>query len=206
MEILIWSEIKDIITRYNLKHGRDWLYTESTGLYKIFAKNCIEFICNMDRDGSADVTDFETNFKTDNIRPSRPRTNSSPRPKGTTTYFPGIGDNSVNLQFDLTTSDANIVKILTFTEDIYLKDALIITKNAPIESYIEIKIVDPGVGDKEFFLKNYNLLGNHPYIINSEDDLIMETGLELHVTVFNATPKQAFKVVGNLEMYRQTTI
>lgn len=208
-----WADFKAKLTPRNL--SPQWV--DSNSSYYIYGKDgFICFACEIEQEepATSDQVDFESNYKDDWNSQLDYRNDKgvqqivvSPRPNNTVTYFGGISDVSgAKLQFNLTASDTSITKSLEFNENVYLKDAIVITKDAPIGSYLEAKVVHPTAGVLQYFCKNFNLLGSQAILINSEDQELLPLGLKLEITVYNAPVQVAFEVVGNLEMYRTNTI
>lgn len=225
-EVSNWADFKNKVTSRSMKP--QW-YERVKGQplnnqYKIFAQDgFLMFGWTLDKDGGADVTDFENNYKNNWNSKLEYRDGSglirfhtSPRPENTTTYFSGAGDtggigNGSRLLFNMLATDTSKQVELTYSEKVWIKDGSIVYKDAPLGSYIDIEVVHPTSGVVGSFGKKILLLGTNIAYLNTEDSAEIATGLKLRITVHNSSggsedAAAAFKVVGNIEYYRTTTI
>lgn len=212
---LNWEDFKTEVA--NRIMSPQWV--DVNGSYYIAARDdFFTFDCELIKDGSSDEVDFENNYKNDwnkrlqyHDRNGLKRVHTSPRPDSTTTYFCGSGDsggigNGTGMVFNITINDTEVSKTLIFSEDVNVKDGIIITKDAPLGSKISVEILDPSDNMVMTFVKKVNLLGTQVIYLNSEDSEVIYSYLKLRITVYNSTPAAAFQVVGNIEMYRQNTV
>jgi hypothetical protein len=194
-------------------------WVDANDSYYICAKDdFFQFNCELEQDEGSDVVDFEVNYKDSwnraleyHDRNGLKRFHTSPRPNGTITYFAGGGDNGgvgngADMVFDITSGDTEVSKILSFSEDVNVKDGIVITKNAPLGSKISVEILDPSDNVVMTFVKKVNLLGSQTIYLNSEDSELLYSYLKLKVTVYNGITPVDFQVVGNIEMYRTNTV
>lgn len=139
---------------------------------------------------------------------------ASPRPMNHYSYFTSCGDGPSGLGtgdrllFDMATTDSLKTIDVQFNEHTYLKDGLIMCKNAPFGAVIDIDIIHPSAGYLLSFGRGIPAYGDFPINLNTEDRASVPAGLIIRVTVHNSTgvdgddPAAAFKVFGRLEMYR----
>jgi hypothetical protein len=147
----------------------------------------------------------------------RPKVYASSKPLGMDTYFTGAGDDISDpqnpvvgggdcLNFDLTDQDASKMVDLEFCEDVYMKDGFMITENAPFGAYFDIEIVHPVYGVVGSYAKKCPLFTTGWFPLDTDDRGLLNEGLKLRVTVYNAATKVAFKVAARMEMFRLTTV
>lgn len=221
LDINSWDEYKQVVADRDLT-GQ---YYDHGDYYSIFAKDdYIIFQTKLTKDEGANVVDFETNYKTDwnsrlEYRTTEGilRTTASPRPDNTHTVFMGVGDNSGyglgnRLIFNMTAIDVSKSIDNCFDEDVYIKDGIIITKDAPLGSYIEFLMYDNQDNLAAKYCEKVNLLGTQRIDLNSEDTALFPQGFKLktHVCNSDGTNGQdaaaAFQVIANLEMYRASLL
>ena len=227
--VISWQDFKDKVAERSMCpqwYVNDRGQGSGNGQYRLYANDGY-FLFNwiLDQDGEADVIDFETNYK-DNWNSKLEyrdanglhRVHTSPRRENTTTYFTGAGDDGdigsgVKMIFNLTADDSSKSKTLIFNEAVNIKDGMIVTKDAPLGSSIDVDILDPQGNVVLRFAKRVGLLGDNVIYLNSEDSEEIPIGLKMKITINNSdinnTENEAarsFKVVGNLEMYRGSTI
>jgi len=149
-----------------------------------------------------------------------PKVYPSPRPHGTTTYFAGAGDDTINnivgggnkIIFDFASSDDTKSVDLEFIEDVWIKDGYIICENAPLGAYVDIAIVHPISGIVGCFGKKIPIFRSGWFTLDTEDRAKIDRGLILRITINNSSgvapeeAKAAFKLAGRIEMYRVNTI
>lgn len=210
---LSWEAFKsEVILRY-LKPQFYKIVISGSDAYSFFAKDdFVLFRCRI-LIGSDESNDFENNYKDDWNKQLSFHDSSgiqqvipSARPSGTTTFFTGIDDYGVSLDFNMTDQDSSIVKNLTFDEDIWIKDGGIQYKDAPYGAYFSVEVVHPQGGILAVYCKNVFILGTEIYPLNSEDKTLLQQGLIFRVSLFNAPTPTNFKAVGWLEGFRTTLI
>ena len=214
--IINWSDLKAKVTQRILTP--QWIEADTT--YYIFSGDgFILFTCILIK-GTSDCDDFEDNFKdiwnqTIDIKTDTGmyRTYTSPRPEGMTTYFSGAGDSENGiatgnkLLFELTDQDVSKSTDYTFTEDIYLKDVLILCSDStPFGAYIDVELVHPQDGVVAAFARKCFIYNGWQTPFDTEDSGLLPQGMILRVIVYNASNKVAFQVTGRIEMYRASTV
>lgn len=142
---------------------------------------------------------------------------ASPRPMNHYSYFTGSGDDPTDpndigggnkVIFDMSASDTSKSVEVQFNEDVYLKDGLIISQNAPFGATIDIDVVHPLAGHILYFGKNIPVYSDYPIQLNTEDRGFVPKGMKIVMTANNSNgqngeePAAAFKVYGRLELYR----
>lgn len=147
----------------------------------------------------------------------RQKVYQSAKPLGMETYFTGAGDDLTDPQnpiisegnkllFDLSDTEASKSVDLVFSEDVYIKDGYMITEGAPFGAYFDIEIVHPIIGAVGSYAKKCPLFGTGWFPLDTDDRGMLNLGLIMRVTVYNADTKAAFKVAGRIEMFRETTV
>ena len=222
-----WNDFKSSVSVR--KMNPQWYeYDPGDGInnsYKIYACDCFfMFEWTLEKNGNNDVVDFENNYKDIWNQRLEYRTSegiirqtASPRPDGTRTVFMGSGDSSGyglgnRLIFNMTASDSSKYIDNCFDEDVYIKDGIIITKDAPFGSYIDFHMYDPQDNLSAKYCEKINLLGTQRIDLNSEDTALFPQGFKLKATVFNSDGTggqdnaSSFQVVANLEMYRSSML
>lgn len=193
--------------------------------YKIYAQDgFFMFQTILNKDAGSDCIDFENNYKDSwnaklEYRDENGliRVHESPRPCNNTTYFTGAGDtgglaSGNNILFKINSTDTSKQIDVEFSEDIFIKDAIIQFDSAPFGSYIDVQIIHPTNGVVANYIKKLFLIGTNTLYINSEDSAKITQGLKIRSTVYNSTgtgdedPAGDFKVTGTIEMYRSTII
>ena len=228
----------EFINNYNNRSFLPQWHLDKSNFYQISGvDDSYEYYVKLDSTVSSDdLTDFETNYK--DIWNNRlsyrdknglPRSHTSPRKEGTTTYFSGAGDNGgvgegVRLLFNMLATDPNKSRIIQFSETVYMKDGIITCVGCPIGSLMHIELFAPGDILIGSFAKTLNLLGDNILYLNTDDSEEIPSFIKMKITVKNSvtppsTPSQEeidkgiadheppkdFKVVGNMEMYRTNT-
>ena len=223
-----WTESKTEVTNRSL--APQWY--ELNGFYKLIGSDeVLLFTCDLDISDNgpgSDTEDFENNYKNDwNTRleyrneSGIKRFHSSPRPEGLTTYFTGVGDDTsdpdeanwvvgggTEAYIEMTSADTDKSVILTFTEDVWIKDGIIFYDSVPFGATIDVYINHPQAGTQAYFLRQLRLKGtsNIGIYLNSEDGGKIPKGLELILKVTNGSTPGNFDVWASIEMYRATTV
>jgi len=182
-------------------------------------------------ENNSDTKDFYDNYKTF-IDSSPPHiedrsddgliiTYPSPKPRNTITVFTGAGDdtsttdlsgigNGQRVCFSMPASGESLSIDLEFQEDIYIKDGLILSKNAPFGACVDMDIHHPVAGKVVNFLNKVPIYGDFPIHLDSEDRALISKGLKIRITLYNSNPNiypshdppSAFKACGRFEIYR----
>jgi hypothetical protein len=147
------------------------------------------------------------------------RIHASPRPCNQHTYFAGAGDNGgtgsgTRMLFDMSAGDTQKSKTIVFNEDTWIKDGIVqVTGTAPLGACFDIEVLNTLDVVVKTYAKNVNILGDGPIYLNTEDSDLLPAGYKIKTTVYNSVAAEAdneapkaFKVVGNIEMYRTTTV
>lgn len=138
----------------------------------------------------------------------------SSKPYGTSTFFIGAGDceqgyicNGDSLIFELSAVDSSKSVIISFTEDVYIKESLIDAIDAPFGAYLKADVINKTTESTlKCFANKIHLNKSNQYNLISEDKDILTPAMALKVTVYNAETKADFKVTGLLKIFRHTTI
>ena len=145
------------------------------------------------------------------------------RPPDTITYFCGKGDDlsdpenpvigeGSKLQFNMTTSDESKSVFMEFSEDVWIKDGYIITRNAPFGASLCVYIYHPLYGRVGSFCKNVPVLGDGWFPLDTDDRSKLVTGLKLEIELHNSSGANGedapanFVLAGRIELFRKTTI
>ena len=224
-----WNDFKSEI--YNRHVCPQWIFKEKgvnqNNEYHIYAKDdYLLFESLIEDDGGADYIDFTDNYKSDwnsqlDYRDGNglTRTHTSPRKEGTTTYFSGAGDSvsqagkGERIIFNMLSTDISKTKTITYKDLVYIKDGIITCVGAPIGSYLDITMHHPTYGEVGAFGKTFNLLDDNVFYLNTDDSDDLPIGIEMKITIYNSVsldddnePPKDFKVIGNVEMYRASTV
>ncbi len=219
---LSWAKFKAIHTTVMF----DIRFSEDDDEYIIYGTDGdILFTCYIEKTDPAgsDQSDFESNYKDDANRRTdgKVMVYSTPRPLTWETYFGGAGDDATNgigegprLEFKLLSTDASKTVDITFNEDVRIKDGFFYSEGAPFGSVLTCEIVHPVAGVVGNYVKNAPVFGNAPIYFNSEDSALIQQGLTVRLIVENSDPttytdhdaRTDFKVVGRLEMFRESVI
>ena len=147
-----------------------------------------------------------------------PHVYSTPRPIGHYSYFTSSGDGgndpsdigtSPRCQFRLTPQDESKSLDITFNEDIYLKDGLMLPRDAPFGAAVDIEVVHPVNGLILFFGKDAPIMGSVPLELNTDDRALIPKGMIIRITVHNSSglngedPPTDFVLAGRFEIYRR---
>lgn len=150
---------------------------------------------------------------------------SSPRPMNHYSYFTSKGDGTYDpngatyadmikfaegpqVLFDMKATDVSKTIDITYNEIVYLKDGLMLPKNAPMGAHIDMDIIHPVAGYLLSFGKAVPVIGDYPISMNTEDRAYLVQGLIIRFTCVNATGQNGhdaaadFKLMGRLELYR----
>lgn len=146
-----------------------------------------------------------------------PHVYSTPRPIGHYSYFTSSGDSgegqdnigtSPRCQFRLTPQDSKRSIDMTFNEDVYLKDGLMMPRDAPFGAAVDIEVVHPMGLRILYFGKDAPIMGSVPLELNTDDRALIPKGMIVRITVHNASglegedPPSDFVMAGRLELYR----
>lgn len=146
-----------------------------------------------------------------------PHVYSTPRPIGHYSYFTSSGDDkddpnaigtSPRCQFRLAPEDASKTLDITFNEDIYLKDGLMLPRDAPFGAAVDIEVVHPVNGRILYFGKDAPIMGSVPLELNTDDRALIPKGMIIRITVHNSSgtngedPPTEFVLAGRFELYR----
>jgi hypothetical protein len=170
-------------------------------------------------DGDNDFTDaaqaikflagIQQTFKLDPTTGQVLMYNNNGLPDNSRTVFQGCGDDCTQITFKLTANDTSKTKIISFNHDVYIKDGIIVSKDAPLGSKVCMEIWHPVLGKISYFVKCFNLLGSIVYNLESEGGrALLPAGMQVRVTVTNSDGQGdndspcEFRVTGALEMYR----
>ena len=156
------------------------------------------------------------------------------RPHETTTVFMGCGDDYDNgvigdgpkILFDLLATDISKTIDLQFITDVFIKDGMMHTVNAPFGACLDISVVAPNgyvmpahhptmagyTFSEETILSRYGvkipLLDSGWFPLDTEDRGQIYAGMILRLTVHNSDPANgedpavAFRMAGRIEMFR----
>ncbi|OQW92823.1 MAG: hypothetical protein BWK78_00405 [Thiotrichaceae bacterium IS1] len=141
----------------------------------------------------------------------------SPKPFGTQTFFAGAGDyqaigDGERLLFKLNANTVSKSANIIFSEDVYIKDGFVTSDGAPLGAYLDVDIIHQTYGKVGAFAKKCALLGTGNLQFISNDRTLLNQGLALRVTVYNASGigdednPSDFRVAGFLQIYRASTI
>ena len=218
-----WFDFKSVVRKRKIV--AQWV--ELSNEYQIFAQDgSLCFLYTVDKSNLSEKLDFEQEYKASwdiNLGTKfgkRATVHASPRPEESTTYFSGAGDNGgpglgARLIFDMKSTDESKYVDLYYEEAVAIKDAIIKVVDAPLGSYITMEIIhpDPTIGALDSNVRVLNLLGEGRMDLNADDSAVIPVGLKLRVAVYNSDDQLAdqvapadFQVVGNIEMYRETTV
>lgn len=147
-----------------------------------------------------------------------PQVHASPKPVGYTSYFSSCGDTGTGdvtghgqgncLKFRMLSTDSVKSVDVTFSEDVYIKDGLILPRGAPFGASVDVEVVHPVYGVLFAFCRHANILGDFPVELDTDDRAHLPLGLILRITVRNATgtgdddPAADFVVAGRVELFR----
>jgi hypothetical protein len=128
MNVATWSDFKTLVAAKKILMQ----YTDDGGKYHVFAIEHpgIAWAIRLLKDGSADVEDFEDNFKTNANKPLEvrsssvrpPRVTASPQPDGTTETWKGF-------EIEFGTEDTEKSVYVTFDTIIYLRGGYMLADN-----------------------------------------------------------------------------
>lgn len=139
---------------------------------------------------------------------------ASARPMDHYTYFTSRGDTPTKigegdqLIYNILQTDSSKSVEVTFNEDVYLKDGLVMATGAPFGATVTIDVIHPVGGLLLSFAKNSPIFGDFPIAMDTEDRAYVPKGLILRITINNSTgvgmedAPASFKVIGRLELYR----
>lgn len=216
---LSWAKIKEIKNTFHFNLN----FVDTTDCYVIWGTDGImKFMCQITKVDSpaegSDQKDFEDNYK--NVADTNARTDgktfiyNSPRPLDCTTYFTSAGDNGGisqgnELLYSLTAQDSEQYVDITFSEDVWFKDAQIYSDaNTPFGAYLDTEIRHPQAGVVGSFGRKIFLMKDWIQPLDTEDRGLVPYGLTVRIKVVNSNgqgikdPAAAFKVMGRLEIYR----
>jgi len=144
-----------------------------------------------------------------------PLVHATPKPKNMASYFSSCGDNGANvgegncLMFNMTPSDVSKQVDVTFNEDVYIKDGLVMSRNAPFGALVDVLVVHPIYNTVLFaFCKNICILGDYPVELDTDDRALITAGLVVRIVVHNSTGLNGtdapanFQVAGRIELFR----
>lgn len=148
-----------------------------------------------------------------------PKVYPSCKPYGYYTYFTGAGDTSESLGggdrllFNLDETDVSKTVSITFNQDVFIKDGILIVENAPFGAYLKVEVYSP---DGDVLLMAFShkspIFGSRTIHFDSEDRAKVPAGCIFRFTVCNSSGSNgedspaAFRAVGRLELYRPDTI
>ena len=161
---------------------------------------------------SADIADYEANYKASSNHPIEVRSDhgiisssTSVRPKDTSTYFCGAGVNGQKIQFDMLAADNDTSKsvLIDFSSSYYVKDAVIAANNAPLGSVLSacVEHIASGANVKQF-AKDIPLLSAHRFDLNSDDRTeVITPDFGIRIKVTHSPTKVDFQSVGFVEVF-----
>ena len=220
-------EIRDSSIQIALDHVD---HNEQTGLVSIYFKSALatEDVAWLDQvtgDHTGDPVFLppplqEVKFQHSTTEDNIPYVYSTSKPLNHIVYFCGSGDDMTNpdikegrgdgssMLFNMKQGEATKTVDIQFNTDVYLKDGMIHSEDAPFGATIDIEAWHPYYGFIDFFGKNVPILGSGWFPLNTEDKASVPAGLIIRVRVNNATgldgsdPAADFKVAGRLELFR----
>jgi hypothetical protein len=150
-----------------------------------------------------------------------PQVHASPRPAGLSTYFSCAGDvagpggvgGGNKLIFNMIPTDIELVEDAVYNEDVWIKDGLLIYKDAPFGASVDAEVYHPTddvcLGS---FVRKGPILGSGWSPFDTEDKGYLPAGFRLRIRVRNSSGADgedaaaAFKVTARVEMFRSTTV
>jgi hypothetical protein len=136
----------------------------------------------------------------------RPKFVPTAKPSGTHTYFCGADDNGVKIKASMTAEDLTQEIDLVFDEDVYIVGGNIATVNAPFGATMDFQIVHPTEGVVSQFGQSIQLIGTGRDSYLTHDRAPLAQGLKVRIKLSNGDTPAAWQFVGNLLLFRATTI
>ena len=141
----------------------------------------------------------------------------SNKPIGTTTFFCGASDNigisdGQKIIFNMLLTDSNKYVDIIWNEDVYLIGGFIRSENAPLGSYMKLVLMTATDTVIASYGQTINLFGTDTYYLIAPESAQIPIGLKFRIQVYNSSGSNGednpanFKIVGNLILYRATTV
>lgn len=206
MMIQSWTEFKSLVSNKKLLIQ----YVEGAGDYNVYASEAGEFMwaAILQKDGGADVTDFETNFKASANQPienkadvGRPkRVATSPQPNDTTEKWKGF-------HMEIGTEETSKTIDISFDGLVYLKGGTVYSNDCSTLDHMKVDVVakaNPAYVIKANILSGiYMLPGNKINFLSSECMMIPSTVM-LRVTYTKGTTTDTARSISMLIDYFET--
>jgi hypothetical protein len=203
IQSLTWTDYKALIATKKLLIQ----YSENQNAYDLFAPEGQMFLWSYSiaKDGGADQTDFETNFKPTANAPlenkadfGRPdRVAPSPQPNNTTEKWKGF---HLEMGTDVTSATVDIA----FDVDVYLKGGILYSDDCDCEDYVKADVVakaNPAYVIKSNILKDVYMLPNSIIPFMSSECMFLPATVMLRVTYTKGDPTNTARCISAMADY-----